>query len=169
MFTDWHSQALFTLCSISKLFLRYTIYLSQIFTIHAIFHTLYTIGITGGSHRLWAHKSYEASTFLKIVLMLLNSGIKYIILGANQGSIYHWSRDHRLHHKFSDTELDPHTIKNGFFFAHIGWLLKKKSERLIEEGRKICMDDLKADKVVMFQKKYNKYLNILMCFLIPSK
>ena len=48
-------------------------------------------------------------------------------IGANQGSIFHWSRDHWLHHKFSDTDLDPHTIKRGFFFAHVGWLLLKKS------------------------------------------
>lgn len=54
------------------------------------------------------------------------------IQGANQGSIFHWSRDHRLHHKFSDTELDPHTISKGFFFAHCGWLLVKKSPQLIE-------------------------------------
>jgi stearoyl-CoA desaturase (delta-9 desaturase) len=51
---------------------------------------------------------------------------------ANQGSIYHWTRDHRLHHKFSDTDLDPHTIKKGFFFAHVGWLLQPKSSELIK-------------------------------------
>lgn len=53
-------------------------------------------------------------------------------LGANQGSIFHWSRDHRLHHKFSDTDLDPHTISKGFFYSHVGWLLVKKSPKLVE-------------------------------------
>lgn len=56
----------------------------------------------------------------------------HFILGANQGSIFHWSRDHRLHHKYSDTELDPHTISKGFFFAHVGWLLVKKTPKMIE-------------------------------------
>jgi stearoyl-CoA desaturase (delta-9 desaturase) len=89
------------------------------------FHSLYALGITGGSHRLWAHKSYTASPPLKVLLMLLNAG-------ANQGSIFHWARDHRLHHKFSDTEYDPHTMARGFFFAHVGWLLEKKSDKMIE-------------------------------------
>ena len=49
------------------------------------------VGITGGVHRLWAHRSYKASFPLRVYLMLVN----YI---ANQGSIWHWSRDHRVHH-----------------------------------------------------------------------
>lgn len=122
---------------------------------------MYGIGITGGCHRLWAHKSFTASTPLKVLLMLWNSG-------ANQGSIFHWSRDHRLHHKYSDTDLDPHDIKKGFFFSHVGWLLKNKSPELVEEGRKIDMSDLKNDPVVMFQKKHYLSLSMTMCFLIPS-
>lgn len=52
-------------------------------------------GITGGVHRLWAHRSYKASFPLRVFLMLSNSM-------ANQGSIWHWSRDHRVHHKHSE-------------------------------------------------------------------
>ena len=89
--------------------------------------------------------------------------------GTNQGSIFHWSRDHRLHHKYSDTPLDPHNIKQGFFFSHVGWLLVKKTPELIEEGKRIELSDLKNDPVVMFQKKHYLPLSMLMCFLIPSK
>lgn len=96
----------------------------KILAIHGCFWVMYCIGITAGSHRLWAHKSYSASTPLKVLLMLWSSG-------AHQGSIFHWSRDHRLHHKFSDTELDPHSISRGFFFSHIGWLLVKKNPKLV--------------------------------------
>ena len=63
------------------------------------------IGITGGIHRLWAHRSYKAHWTLRSVLMLLCSI-------ANQGSIYHWVRDHRTHHKFSETDADPHNVSN---------------------------------------------------------
>lgn len=100
--------------------------------------------------------------------MLLNSGTVATYVGANQGSIFHWSRDHRLHHKFSDTDFDPHTIKRGFFFAHVGWLLEKKSQRMIDEGRNINMDDLLADSVVMFQKRHQYVLSSIMCFLLPT-
>lgn len=56
------------------------------------------LGITGGVHRLWAHRSYKASLPVRLGLMLANSI-------ANQGSIYHWSRDHRVHHKYSEVKL----------------------------------------------------------------
>lgn len=91
------------------------------------FWVSYALGITGGSHRLWAHKSYKAKSPLKILLMLLNSG-------ANQGSIYHWSRDHRLHHKFSDTDLDPHTINKGFFFCTC-WMASEEKKSLNDCSR----------------------------------
>jgi stearoyl-CoA desaturase (delta-9 desaturase) len=94
-----------------------------------ILHTLTGLGVTAGAHRLWAHKCYTASYPLRVFLMLMNSN-------CFEGNIFHWSRDHRLHHKFSDTELDPHTILNGFFFSHVGWLLKKKTAPMVEEGRK---------------------------------
>lgn len=53
-------------------------------------------GITGGAHRLWAHRSYTASAGYRCVLMLINSM-------ANQGCIWHWARDHRVHHFHSET------------------------------------------------------------------
>merc|ERR1719262_2050689 len=78
------------------------------------------LGITAGAHRLWSHKSYKAGPALRLVLMIFNSI-------ANQGSIYHWVRDHRVHHLYSDTAADPHDANRGLFFSHVGWLLVKKS------------------------------------------
>ena len=65
------------------------------------------IGVTGGAHRLWAHRSYKAHWIIRTFLMLMFSI-------ANEGSIYHWVRDHRVHHKNSETEADPHNVRNGY-------------------------------------------------------
>ena len=99
-------------------------------------------GITGGAHRLWSHRSYTASAPYRCVLMIFNSI-------ANQGSIWHWSRDHRTHHFHSETVADPHDAIRGFFFAHIGWLYLKKDKRVAEAGSMVNMDDLRADGFVM--------------------
>jgi hypothetical protein len=48
--------------------------LLQVLAVHVLFHLLYALGITGGAHRLWAHKTYHASSPLKLFLMLLCSG-----------------------------------------------------------------------------------------------
>lgn len=70
-----------------------------------------------------------------------------------QNCLYVWVRDHRQHHKFSDTDADPHNARRGFFFCHIGWLMSKKHPAVIEKGKTIDMSDLEADPLVMFQKK----------------
>ena len=107
-------------------------------------------GITVGVHRLWSHRSYEASFAARLFLMLCNSV-------ANQGSIFHWSRDHRVHHKYSETNADPHNATRGFFFAHMGWLFVKKHPDVIKAGRELDFSDLKEDSTVMFQKKLDPW------------
>ncbi len=82
--------------------------------------------------------------------------ILYICLLSlcEQNDIYEWARDHRVHHKYSETDADPHNAKRGFFFAHIGWLLVRKHPDVIEKGKKLELSDLKADEVVMFQRRW---------------
>ncbi|XP_028651343.1 stearoyl-CoA desaturase b isoform X1 [Erpetoichthys calabaricus] len=119
------------------------------------------LGVTAGAHRLWSHRSYKAAFPLRVFLAVANSM-------AFQNDIYEWARDHRAHHKYSETDADPHNASRGFFFSHIGWLLVRKHPDVIEKGSKLELSDLKADKVVMFQRRYYKLSVILMCFTIPT-
>jgi len=119
-------------------------------------------GITVGVHRLWAHRSYEAHAIVRFILFLCNSV-------ANQGTIYHWARDHRVHHKFSETAADPHDATRGFFYAHIGWLLVKKDPEVVKAGREMDFSDLMADPFVAFQKKFDPWFTLYMCFVMPAQ
>lgn len=58
-----------------------------------------------------------------------------------------------VHHKFTDTDADPHNSSRGFFFSHIGWLLVKKHPDVKRKGASIDMSDLERDPFVMIQKK----------------
>ncbi|KAG1663898.1 Acyl-CoA desaturase [Nymphon striatum] len=62
-----------------------------------------------------------------------------------QNPIYEWTRDHRVHHKYSDTDADPHNTKRGFFFAHMGWLMMKKHPEVSKKGKGIDLSDLYED------------------------
>jgi stearoyl-CoA desaturase (delta-9 desaturase) len=119
------------------------------------------VGITGGAHRLWAHRSYSAHWIVRLFFMIGNSQ-------ASQGTIFHWVRDHRLHHKFSETSSDPHNANRGFFFSHMGWLMVKKDQAVIEAGKKIPMGDLLQDPFVTFQKKVDPWWNLTWCFVFPA-
>jgi stearoyl-CoA desaturase (delta-9 desaturase) len=119
------------------------------------------LGITAGAHRLWAHRSYKATFALRTFLMLANSMV-------NQGSIWHWSRDHRVHHKHSESSADPHDATRGMFFAHMGWLFVKKHPAVVEAGKTLSFDDLKADPLVVFQKTCDPWFALFMCFVFPG-
>nr|XP_022904663.1 acyl-CoA desaturase 2-like [Onthophagus taurus]XP_022904664.1 acyl-CoA desaturase 2-like [Onthophagus taurus] len=81
--------------------------------------------------------------------------------------MYIWVRDHRLHHKYSDTDADPHNANRGFFFSHMGWLMSRKHPAVIEKGKTIDMSDLEADFLVMFQKFFYKPMYVLFALAIP--
>ncbi|XP_029160994.1 acyl-CoA desaturase 1-like [Nylanderia fulva] len=83
----------------------------------------------------------------------------YIILfiyyvAAGQNNLYEWVRDHRVHHKYTDTDADPHNSNRGFFFSHVGWLMMKKHPDVIQKGRQIDMSDILADPITAFGCKY---------------
>ena len=109
-------------------------------------HFLGGLGITCGVHRLWSHRSYKATWPLRLVLMLMNCI-------AGQNDIFEWARDHRVHHKCSETDGDPHNATRGFFFSHVGWLMVKKHPDVIKKGKQLDLSDLYEDKIVMFQKR----------------
>ena len=119
------------------------------------------LGITAGAHRLWSHRSYKANVSLRIFLTMCNCM-------ANENDIIEWSRDHRLHHKYSETDADPHNAKRGFFFAHCGWLLVRKHPEIKAKGKAIDMSDLLADPICAFQRKYFIPLIIFFCFAMPT-
>ncbi|KAL1123029.1 hypothetical protein AAG570_002117 [Ranatra chinensis] len=126
-----------------------------------LMYVLSGLGITAGAHRLWSHRTYKANFPLRVILAAFNTL-------AFQNSIYDWARDHRVHHKYSETDADPHDARRGFFFAHIGWLLCRKKVEVIEKGKGLDLSDLENDPVVAFQKKYYIILMPITCFLIPT-
>ncbi|CAG2104738.1 unnamed protein product, partial [Medioppia subpectinata] len=119
------------------------------------------MGVTAGAHRLWAHRSYKATLPLRILLCFLNTM-------AVQNDLYDWCRDHRVHHKFSETDADPHNASRGFFFSHMGWLLCKKHPEVITKGQTVDLNDLLADPVVRFQRKHYRTLVVVVALIIPA-
>lgn len=119
------------------------------------------LGITIGAHRLWAHKSFKASTATRILLMLCNSM-------CNEGSIFWWCRDHIMHHKYSDTDADPYNSKRGLLFSHISWIFTEKHTSLLNKSKGIDFSHLLSDPVVRFQLAVDPYFRYFTCFGLPT-
>lgn len=116
------------------------------------------MSITGGYHRLWAHKTYEAHWSLRLI---------YLVFGtmALQNSVFVWASGHRTHHlNVDDLEKDPYSIKRGFWFAHIGWMIRE-----YDSGKPnfANIPDLRRDPMLAFQHRFYLPLALLSNFGLP--
>jgi stearoyl-CoA desaturase (delta-9 desaturase) len=121
-----------------------------------IYGLLTGIAITAGYHRLFAHRSYEATRVLRYVLLTLAAG-------SLQGSVQWWTRGHRAHHRYTDTDLDPYSAHKGLFYSHIGWLLFKPRRN----PGAADVTDLTRDECCQWQSRNLLALNIIMGFVVP--
>lgn len=124
-----------------------------------ILATFVELSITAGYHRLFAHRSYDASPLVRLF---------FLIFGAAglQGSAIQWALDHRDHHNYvDDNDRDPYSINKGFWWAHIGWLFYKQNyqlRNLPEAG------DLRQDPLVMLQFRTWIPLGFFMGYILPG-
>ncbi|SMY34558.1 acyl-CoA desaturase [Photobacterium andalusiense] len=117
------------------------------------------MSITAGYHRLWAHQSYQANRFLRLIFALGGAF-------ALQNSILHWCSDHRVHHRHVDNNLkDPYSAKMGFFYSHIGWMLRHYQASRYHDYSNCS--DLQYDPIVVWQHKYYFLLAAMMNIGIP--
>ncbi|XP_029674735.1 (11Z)-hexadec-11-enoyl-CoA conjugase-like isoform X2 [Formica exsecta] len=119
------------------------------------------LGVTAGAHRFWTHRAYKAKWPLRIILLICYTS-------AGQDNLYQWVRDHRVHHKFTDTDADPYNARRGFFYSHIGWLMVRKHPDVIRKGATVDMSDLDRDPLVVFQKKWYSYLALFLSIVVPT-
>jgi fatty-acid desaturase len=73
------------------------------------------LGITLGFHRLVTHRSFQTPKWLEYFLVFCGTL-------TCQGGPIDWVGMHRIHHLYSDQELDPHDSNKGFWWSHMGWM-----------------------------------------------
>jgi stearoyl-CoA desaturase (delta-9 desaturase) len=103
------------------------------------------MSVTAGYHRLWAHRTYEAHWPLKVLYLIFGSM-------ALQNSVLVWASGHRTHHlHVDDNERDPYSAGRGFWFSHIGWML-----RYYPSGNPDFSNarDLERDPLLAFQQRH---------------
>ena len=74
------------------------------------------LGISLGYHRLHTHRSYIVPLWLEYFFAVCGT------MTLEGGPIF-WVATHRIHHQLSDQPGDPHSPREGAWWAHIGWIL----------------------------------------------
>src|SRR5215207_6083324 len=109
----------------------------------AVAFVLYVIsgswGIGMAYHRLLTHRSYKTHRWIEYFLTICGT------LALEGGPIF-WVATHRIHHQRSDREGDPHTPREGTYWAHMGWIITGKAMHHNTDVLARYTPDLSKDK-----------------------
>ena len=103
-----------------------------------LFQFLTGIGVTLGYHRLLTHNSFQTFPIVRRVLAVLGAL-------SGEGPPLFWVSYHRQHHAFSDQEHDPHSPRDGKWWAHMLWLGYKQDPVKTPAHRQKWVPDLLRD------------------------
>jgi stearoyl-CoA desaturase (delta-9 desaturase) len=122
----------------------------------ALWLVLSGVSVAAGYHRLFAHGTYRASPLLRAF---------YVAFGAAavQNTALAWADDHRAHHADTDGAEDPYSIRRGFWWAHVGWVICKSLDRRCDR-----VAHLRADPVLRFQERFYVPLAAVVGVGIPA-
>jgi stearoyl-CoA desaturase (Delta-9 desaturase) len=115
------------------------------------------LSITLGYHRLFSHLAFQASWPVRFLTLIFGAA-------SFENAALNWVSDHRRHHKHVDHEEDPYDISQGFWYAHMGWILFK----LDPEPPLDNVSDLRKDPLVMWQNNYYVPIAVFVGFLVPA-
>lgn len=111
-------------------------------------------GIGIGYHRLLTHRGMKAPLWLTRFLATCGT------LAVQSGPIA-WVTTHRIHHAFTETDQDPHSPRNGTYWAHIGWIFRGTAQVQPESVVRRYSPDLIRDKYLVLIDKYYYMTTVL--------
>jgi fatty-acid desaturase len=116
------------------------------------------VGIGMCYHRLLTHRGYHVPKWLEYVMSICATT-------SLEGGPIFWVSTHRVHHQLSDQEGDPHTPREGGWWAHAGWILFGAALHAQTAVLARYSPDLSRDRFHVWLSKYH-WLPITVCGLL---
>ncbi len=124
---DWKASAPFLGVQLLPLLAVFTGVHTRDLVLAAVLYWARMFAITAGYHRYFAHRSYRLARVPQFLLAFAGT------TAAQKGPLW-WAANHREHHKYTDTERDPHTPLKGFWWSHIGWVLSGRYSKVAPDA-----------------------------------
>lgn len=105
-------------------------------------------GIGMGYHRLLTHRGYRVPKAIEYSLAICGSL-------ALEGGPIGWVGTHRIHHQNSDRRGDPHTPREGAWWAHVGWIISGRALHSETHALARYVPDLTKDRFYLWLSKYH--------------
>jgi stearoyl-CoA desaturase (delta-9 desaturase) len=100
-----------------------------------------SLGIGMGYHRLLTHRGYKTPKAVEYFLTVCG-------MLALEGGAINWVATHRIHHAHTEVPgKDPHTPRDGRWWAHMGWILTGTAQQHEEAVLWRYAPDLMRDRV----------------------
>jgi len=112
-----------------------------------------SVGICFGFHRYLTHRGMVMPKWLDYFIVFCGT------LACQNGPLK-WVAQHRMHHEGSDTENDPHNVRQGFWWAHLGWMCYDRHQFDNPTRLKKFTRDISHDKFYQFLDKYFIYIQV---------
>ena len=106
-----------------------------------------SLGIGLGYHRLLTHRGFKVPKWLEYTLATFGT------LAMQSGPLT-WVTTHRVHHAFTETDKDPHSPRNGTYWAHMGWIFRGKAQNQSPADMKRYCPDMVNDRYHQWLDKY---------------
>ena len=113
------------------------------------------LSITIGYHRLYAHSAFKASPIVQFFVLLFGAA-------TFEESALKWASQHRQHHRFTDTPHDPYGVNQGFWHAHIGWIMFWRHRTNYNNVR-----DLRRSRLVASQHDHHAWWSVGGGIVLP--
>jgi stearoyl-CoA desaturase (delta-9 desaturase) len=118
----------------------------------AVMAALYVLAINVGIgmcyHRLLTHRGYQTPKWVEYLMTICAT------LSLEGGPIF-WVSTHRVHHQLSDHKGDPHTPREGGWWAHVGWIMFGQALHAQTKVLARYVPDLSRDRFHVWLSKYH--------------
>jgi len=98
-----------------------------------------SLGVGMGYHRLLTHRGYKTPKLVEYFLSVCGT------LSFEGGPI-NWVVTHRIHHAHTDAPGDPHTPRDGGWWAHMGWILTGTAQQYDSSVKARYAPDMVKDR-----------------------
>jgi len=151
---NWTSAIAFTIFHIGAVAAFFFFSWQAFFVALGLYWMVLSLGIGMGYHRLLTHRSFRVPRAVEYFFTLCGTM-------ALEGGPISWVATHRIHHRFSDKFGDPHTPRDGKWWAHLIWMLVGESTHCGSEECARYAPDLMKDKFHVWITRFH-YVPLLL-------
>ena len=155
---NWLTAIVFGLFHLGAVAAFFFIDWKAIVTAIVLYWVAIGFGIGMGYHRLLTHRSYKVPRWIEYFFAVCGT------LTLEGGPIF-WVATHRVHHQKSDQEGDPHSPRDGAWWAHVLWIIFGEANHSNTAAMSRYAPDLARDPFYRWLNTYH-YVPLVISGLI---